>query len=136
MVNLVHLSRGACTARYAGDQTIHNQFGKLALLIDNAVVAGTGVGQPHKVNVNAVETIHASYIGTVVVTEAVLPLLQSSGKAQIINVSSSLGFGRLQYGSIWEYDPVKLLAYCASKAALKCVRGPTPPTSSATETSL
>ncbi len=47
-----------------------------------------------------------------------LPLLQSVGKAQIINVSSSLGSLGLQSDPNWEYAPVKLLAYCASKAAL------------------
>ncbi len=51
--------------------------------------------------------------GTVLVVEAVLPLLQSAGKVQIVNVSSSLGSVNLQNDPTWEFAPVKLLAYCA-----------------------
>jgi NAD(P)-dependent dehydrogenase (short-subunit alcohol dehydrogenase family) len=75
--------RGTSIARHARDQTIHNQFGKLDLLINNVAIAGTGGGSPRKVSIEAVETtMHASYVGTAVVTEAVLSLLQSAGKVQ------------------------------------------------------
>lgn len=51
-------------------------------------------------------------------TQAMLPLLQGAGRAQIINVSSELGSVSLHNDPSWKYAPVKLLAYCASKAAL------------------
>jgi len=47
-----------------------------------------------------------------------LPLLQSAGNAQVINVSSELGSVSLHNDSNWKYAPMKFLAYCASKAAL------------------
>ncbi len=62
--------------------------------------------------------MHTNYAGTVAVTHAMLPLLQRAAKAQIINVSSELGSVSLHNDPNWKYAPVKLLAYCASKAAL------------------
>ncbi len=59
-----------------------------------------------------------NFIGTVAVTQAMVPLLQAAGKAQIINVSSELGCISQQTNPEWKYAPFKFLAYCASKAAL------------------
>ena len=100
-------------------ETIRNQFGKLDLLINNAGIVSSGDGPPSKVNLEAVEAVmHTNYVGTVAVTQAMLPLLQRAGKAQIINVSSELGCISQQTNPDWKYYPVKVLAYCASKAAL------------------
>ncbi len=35
--------------------------------------------------------METNFVGTVAVTQAMLPLLQTTGKAQILNVSSELG---------------------------------------------
>ncbi len=106
------------TARNAAE-TIRNQFGKLDLLINNAAIAGEGDATPSKVSVETVQTVmQTNYVGSVAVTQAMLPLLQHGGKTQIINVSSELGSVSLHNDPNWQYAPVKLLAYCASKAAL------------------
>ena len=106
------------TARDAAE-TIRNQFGKLDLLINNAAIAGEGDATPSKVSVETVQTVmQTNYVGSVAVTQAMLPLLQHGGKTQIINVSSELGSVSLHNDPNWQYAPVKLLAYCASKAAL------------------
>ncbi len=98
---------------------IRSQFGKLDLLVNNAGITSTGDGPPSKVDLGAVQTVmQTNYVGTVAVTQAMLPLLQSAGKAQIINVSSELGCISQQTNPDWKYFPVKVLAYCASKAAL------------------
>jgi NAD(P)-dependent dehydrogenase (short-subunit alcohol dehydrogenase family) len=118
-VHFIHIDLNAHQTAVTAAETIHNQFGKLDLLINNAAIAGTGDGPPSKVNIETVETImHTNYVGTVAVTQAMLPLLQRAGKAQIINVSSELGSVSLHNNPNWKYAPVKLLAYCASKAAL------------------
>jgi NAD(P)-dependent dehydrogenase (short-subunit alcohol dehydrogenase family) len=71
------------------------------------------------VSLEAVKSVmETNYGGTVAVTQAMLPLLQAAGKAQIVNVSSELGSVSLHNNPDWKYAPVKLLAYCASKAAL------------------
>jgi len=99
--------------------TTLEQFGKLDLLINNAAISSQDDGPPSKVGLEAVRrTMNTNFIGTVAVTQAMLPLLQRAGKAQIINVSSELGCISQQTNPDWKYAPVKVLAYCASKAAL------------------
>ncbi len=118
-MRFVHIDLNAQETAVAAAETIRNQFGKLDLLINNAGVAATGDGSPSKVNIEALQTImHTNFLGAVAVTQAMLPLLQRAGKAQIINVSSELGSISRQTDPNWKYAPVKVLAYCASKAAL------------------
>ena len=100
-------------------ETIRNQFGKLDLLINNAGISAQGDGSPSKVHLDAVKKMmQTNFVGTVAVTQAMLPLLLAASKAQIINVSSELGSISQQTNTDWKYAPVKVLGYCASKAAL------------------
>ena len=100
-------------------ETIRREAGKLDLLINNAAIAGVDDGPPSKVKPEMLEAVmHTNYVGSVAVTQAMLPLLQQAKQAQIINVSSELGSVSLHNDPNWKYAPVKLLAYCASKAAL------------------
>jgi NAD(P)-dependent dehydrogenase (short-subunit alcohol dehydrogenase family) len=118
-VHFIHIDLNAQETAVAAAELILNQFGKLDLLINNAAIAGAGDGPPSKVNIQTVQAVmQTNYVGTVAVTQAMLPLLQRSGKAQIINVSSELGSVSLHNDPNWKYAPVKYLAYCASKAAL------------------
>ena len=100
-------------------ESIRKQFNKLDLLVNNAGIASRSDGPPSKVDPEALETVmRTDYVGTVAVTQAMLPLLQRADKAQILNVSSELGSISLQTDPNWKFASVKLLAYCASKAAL------------------
>ena len=47
-----------------------------------------------------------------------LPLLRKSGAGRIVNVSSELGSITRHGDPTWKYAQVKVLGYCASKAAL------------------
>lgn len=76
-------------------------------------------GPPSKTDLEALESLmETNFVGTVAVTQAMLPLLQSAGMAQIINVSSDLGCISRQTDPTWKHFSVKALAYGASKAAL------------------
>ncbi len=77
-------------------------------------MASQSDGPPSKVALEAVQKImYTNFIGTVAVTQAMIPLLQAARKAQVINVSSRLGSLSQQTNPDWV-----VLAYCASKAAL------------------
>jgi NAD(P)-dependent dehydrogenase (short-subunit alcohol dehydrogenase family) len=117
--HFIHIDLDAPETATVAAETIRQQFGKLDLLINNAAIAGTGDGPPSKVNIATLGSVmQTNYVGTVAITQALLPLLQAAGKAQVVNVSSELGSVSLHTDANWKYAPVKLLAYCASKAAL------------------
>lgn len=118
-VRFIHLDVNTPETAEAAATTIQGEFGKLDLLINNAGINVRGDGPPSKVNIEVLETVmRTNYVGAVAVTQAMLPLLQRAGKAQVLNVSSELGCISLQTNTNWKYAPVKFLAYCASKAAL------------------
>jgi NAD(P)-dependent dehydrogenase (short-subunit alcohol dehydrogenase family) len=118
-VHFVHIDLDAPETAVTAAETIRKDFGKLDLLINNAAIAGKADGPPSKANVETVLTVmRTNYVGTVAVTQALLPLLRNASKAQILNVSSELGCISQQTNTDWKFAPVKLLAYCASKAAL------------------
>ena len=91
-VQFVHIDLDSPETARVAAETIKKQFSKLDILVNNAAIAGKGDGPPSKVDIESVETVmKTNYVGTVAVTQAMLPLLQAAGKAQIINVSSELG---------------------------------------------
>ena len=62
-------------------ETIRSQFSKLDLLINNAAIATQEDGPPSKVNLEAVRrSMQTNFIGTIAVTQAMLPLLLAGGK--------------------------------------------------------
>ncbi len=118
-VQFIHIDLDDHASASTAAESIRKQFGKLDLLINNAAIADMQDGPPSKVDLSIVEKMmHTNYVGSVAVTQAMLPLLQQAGEAQIINVSSELGSVSLHNDPTWKYAPVKFLAYCASKAAL------------------
>lgn len=103
----------------AAGERVEREFGRLDVLVNNAGIADRGDGPPSKVDVEAVERIfRTNFLGTLLVTQGMLPLLRKAGSASIVNVSSGLGSLRLHGDPAWEYAGVKLIGYCASKAAL------------------
>ena len=118
-VQFVHVDLDAHETAAVAAKTIGDRFGRLDVLINNAGIVGAGDGPPSKVDLHALSTVMTTnYVGAVAVTQAMLPLLQKAGKAQVINVSSGLGCIGLQTDTSWAYAPVKVLGYCASKAAM------------------
>jgi NAD(P)-dependent dehydrogenase (short-subunit alcohol dehydrogenase family) len=118
-VRFLHIDLDTPETAHIAAERVRADFSKLDLLVNNAAIAGQADGPPSKVAPDTVESVmRTNYTGTVAVTQALLPLLQAAGKAQIINVSSELGSVSLHNDPTWKYAPVKFLAYCASKAAL------------------
>ncbi len=105
---------------------IESEFGRLDILVNNAGInmgnhkdAAKKDGPPSTASLQALALImKTNFIGTVAVTQAMLPLLRRSPRARIVNVSSDLGSITGYADPAWKYQFVKVLGYSASKAAL------------------
>ncbi len=118
-VHFIQVDLNAPETAATAAETVRGQFGRLDLLVNNAGIANMTDGPPSKVKPGLLMTMmQTNYAGAVAVTQAMLPLLQQAGKAQVINVSSELGCVSQQTDPDWKYAQVKYLAYSASKAAL------------------
>src|SRR5262249_3765306 len=72
-----------------------------------------------RAGLDAVEgVLRTNFLGAVATTQAMLPLLKKAGAGRIVNVSSDLGSITRHGDPTWKYAQVKVLGYCASKAAL------------------
>jgi len=125
------LKREGCDVRYlsvnlddpttiaAAAKEIENNFGHLDILVNNAGIAAQGDGLPSSVSTDAIERdFRVNFLGSVAVTQAMLPLLRKASSAKIINVSSGLGSLTKSSDPAWTHVAAKFLGYAASKAAL------------------
>jgi NAD(P)-dependent dehydrogenase (short-subunit alcohol dehydrogenase family) len=84
-------------------ERVHNEFGRLDLLIQNAAVSNTRKGnlslqeyakitRPSNVSLDEMRTVwETNVFGVLAVYQAMLPLLRESPDARIVNVSSAVG---------------------------------------------
>jgi NAD(P)-dependent dehydrogenase (short-subunit alcohol dehydrogenase family) len=102
----------------AAAEKIQSEFARLDVLVNNAGIVDGQDGPPSTASVEAVERLmRTNFLGTVAVTQAMLPLLRKSRAGKIINVSSGLGSLARNSNPSWDSRYV-LLGYCSSKAAL------------------
>ena len=98
---------------------IEAKFGKLDILVNNAGIAEAGDGLPSQASLEAVHRIlQTNFLGHLAVTQAMLPLMRKAPAGRIVNVSSGLGSLALNREFESQFADVKLIGYCASKAAL------------------
>ncbi|MGV7206987.1 SDR family oxidoreductase [Oxalobacteraceae bacterium A2-2] len=115
----VELDLNAPATIASAAEAIRTEHGRLDILVNNAGIVDAADGPPTTSSVEAVRRImETNFIGTLAVTQAMLPLLRSSPAARIVNLSSSLGSLTLNGDPGSPYYAARLMGYNASKAAL------------------
>jgi NAD(P)-dependent dehydrogenase (short-subunit alcohol dehydrogenase family) len=95
------------------------EHGRLDILVNNAGIVDASDGPPTTSTPEAVRRIlDTNFVGTLAVTQAMVPLLRRSPAARIVNLSSSLGSLALNGDPTSPYYSARLIGYNASKAAL------------------
>ena len=118
-VSFIKLDLNRPETIHAAAQTIEQAHPHLDILVNNAGIADPADGPASKVDVEAVRRVlETNFIGSLLVTQAMLPLVQKSQSGRIVNVSSGLGSLTLNADPSSRYAPVKPLGYNTSKAAL------------------
>ena len=99
--------------------TIAAEHGRLDILVNNAGIFDTADGPPGTASLDAVRRVmDTNFLGTLAVTQAMLPLLRAAPAGRIVNVSSSLGSLALNGDPSSTYYSSQFIGYNASKAAL------------------
>ncbi len=103
----------------AAAETIRAEHGRLDILVNNAGIVDAEDGPPTMCSPGAARRImDTNFVGTLAVTQAMLPLLRQSPAARIVNLSSSLGSLALNGDPTSPYYSQRFIGYNASKAAL------------------
>jgi NAD(P)-dependent dehydrogenase (short-subunit alcohol dehydrogenase family) len=103
----------------AAAQTIEAQYGRLDILVNNAGIVDAADGPPSTSSVESARRImDTNFVGTLAVTQAMLPLLRKAPAARIVNLSSSLGSLTVNSDPTSPYYDARLIGYNASKAAV------------------
>ncbi|MDO6966816.1 SDR family oxidoreductase [Rhizobium alvei] len=99
--------------------TILAKYGRLDILVNNAGIVDAEDGPPSKATAAAVRRlIETNFIGTLCVTQAMLPLLRLSKAGRIVNLSTTLASLTVNGDPTSPYYEARLIGYNASKAAL------------------
>ena len=101
---------------------IAGRFGRLDILVNNAGIALEHGVKPSTVDLSVVRRVYdVNVFGVIAVTQAMLPLLEKSARARVVNVSSSLGSLTRAADANSPSSGYVLLGYCSSKSALNAV---------------
>lgn len=118
-VESVHLDLEDEATIAAAARWIADRHGQLDILVNNAGIVDAADGPPSTASTTAVRRLMATnFIGTLAVTQAMLPLLRKSPAGRIVNLASTLGSLALNGDPSSPYYAARLMGYNASKAAL------------------
>jgi NAD(P)-dependent dehydrogenase (short-subunit alcohol dehydrogenase family) len=113
----IDLTEPATLVCAAADIKAHE--GRLDILVNNAGITSRGDGSPGSADIEAVRrTVDTNFLGSLEVTQAMLPLLKRSASGRIVNVSSGLGSLTQLSDPTSEFAAFRFIGYGASKAAL------------------
>lgn len=103
----------------AAAEKIRAEHGRLDILVNNAGIFDKADGPPSASSAEAVRRVmDTNFVGTLTVTQAMLPLLRQSPAGRIVNLSSSLGSLAGNSDPASPYYSQRFIGYNASKAAL------------------
>lgn len=103
----------------AAASIIGEDHGRLDILVNNAGIFDFADAPPSTASLAAVRRVmDTNFIGTLAVTQAMLPLLRKAPAGRIVNLSSSLGSLALNGDPTSTYYSARYIGYNASKAAL------------------
>jgi len=95
------------------------RHGRLDILVNNAGIVDAEDGPPSAATAGAVRRLmETNFLGTLAVTQAMLPLLRQSRAGRIVNLSTTLGSLTINGDPTSPYYEARLIGYNASKAAL------------------
>jgi len=103
----------------AAAEQIATSYGRLDILVNNAGIVDGPDGPPSAASIPAVRKLmETNFLGTLAVTQAMLPLLRQSQAGRIVNLSTTLGSLAINGDPTSPYYDARLIGYNASKAAL------------------
>jgi len=103
----------------AAAEEIAARYGRLDILVNNAGIVDAADGPPSAAGTDAVRRLmETNFLGTLAVTQAMLPLLRRSPAGRIVNLSTTLGSLAINGDPTSPYYEARLIGYNASKAAL------------------
>lgn len=103
----------------AAAEQIAAKHERLDILVNNAGIVDAADGPPSAASTTAARRImETNFIGTLAVTQAMLPLLHKSQSARIVNLATTLGSLTINGDPSSPYYASRLIGYNASKAAL------------------
>ena len=103
----------------AAAERIRSEYGHLDILVNNAGINVAGDGPPSVADLQVVrKVLDTNFVGTLRVTQAMLPLMKGALAGRIVNVSSELGSMSMNSDPAWDHSNVKLIGYSASKSAI------------------
>lgn len=103
----------------AATRSVAEAFGRLDILVNNAGIFDPADGPPDTASLDAVRrVVDTNFLGTLSVTQAMLPLLRQSSEGRIVNLASSLGSLAVNKDPSSPYYAARFIGYNASKAAL------------------